>query len=226
MADHSVQLQTGARVTEINTDKGTVTGVQAEGRMYPATAVILATGGASYPETGSSGDGYRLAAALGHTVAKLRPALVPLVVREVERAKSMQGVSLRNVRLTAYQCPADDIDPSIAPKRDWGRGTGGKKPPQPMIESRRGEMMMTHFGIGGPATLLMSLAIVDALDKGPVSVSIDLKPALDADRLRHRLQRDLNRYSKRSYRNILKGLLPQKMVDPFVDMTGDRKSVV
>jgi predicted flavoprotein YhiN len=220
MADHGVQFQTGARVTGIKADKGRVTSVQAGDRTYPATAVVLATGGTSYPETGSSGDGYRLAAALGHTIVKLRPALVPLVVREVERAKSMQGVSLRNVRLTAYQCPADDIDPSITPRRDWGRGIGGKKPPQPIIESRRGEMMMTHFGIGGPITLLMSLTIVDALEHGPVSVSIDLKPALDEDKLRQRLQRDFDRYSKRSYRNILKELLPQKMIDPFVEMTG------
>jgi hypothetical protein len=83
-----------------------------------------------------------------------------------------------------------------------------------------GEMMMTHFGIGGPITLQMSLAIVDALEHGPVSVSIDLKPALSGKELRERLQRDFDRYSKRSYRNILKGLLPQKLVDPFVEMTG------
>jgi hypothetical protein len=83
-----------------------------------------------------------------------------------------------------------------------------------------GEMMMTHFGIGGPTTLLMSLSIVDALEHGPVSVSIDLKPALDENQLRTRLQRDFESYSKRSYRNILKELLPQKMIDPYVAMTG------
>lgn len=82
-------------------------GVQTEKGTLSAGAIVLATGGASYPETGSSGDGYRLAAALGHTITKLRPALVPLVVHEVQRAKNMQGVSLRNVRLTTYQCPAD-----------------------------------------------------------------------------------------------------------------------
>jgi predicted Rossmann fold flavoprotein len=83
-----------------------------------------------------------------------------------------------------------------------------------------GEMMMTHSGIGGPTTLLMSLSIVDALEHGPVSVSIDLKPALDEKQLRTRLQRDFESYSKRSYRNILKELLPQKMIDPYVAMTG------
>ena len=72
--------------------------------------MILHAGGASYPATGSTGDGYRLAAATGHTIIKLRPSLVPLVVNEIERAKSMQGVSLQNVRLTAYRCSADEID--------------------------------------------------------------------------------------------------------------------
>jgi predicted flavoprotein YhiN len=220
MADHGVQLRTSTSVTGIQVDNGRVTGVQTEEGTFSAVAVILATGGASFPETGSTGDGYRLAAALGHTITKLRPALVPLCVFEVQRAKSMQGVSLRHVRLTAYQCPADEINPSLTPTSDWGRGISDKQPPWPIIESRRGEMMLTHFGIGGPITLLMSLAIVDALEKGPVSVSIDLKPALDEKQLRQRLQRDFDRYSKRSYRNILKGLLPQKMVDPFVEMTG------
>ncbi|MFC2122291.1 NAD(P)/FAD-dependent oxidoreductase [Bacteroidota bacterium] len=220
MANHSVQLLTGIRVTEIQVDNGRVKGVQTEKGAFPATAVILAAGGASFPETGSTGDGYHLAAALGHTVTRLRPALVPLCVSEVQRAKSMQGVSLRNVRLTAYQCPADEIDPLLTPSTDSGRGISDKQPPCPIIESRMGEMMITHFGIGGPITLLMSLAIVDALENGPVSVSLDLKPALNEKQLRQRLQRDFDHYSKRSYRNILKALLPQKMIEPFVEMTG------
>ena len=219
MADHGVQLRTDTRVTGIQVDNGRVVSVQTEKGTLSAAAVVLATGGASYPETGSTGDGYRLAAALGHTITKLRPALVPLVVHEVQRARNMQGVSLRNVRLTAYQCPADEINPFLTPTSDWGRGISGKQPPWPIIESRMGEMMITHFGIGGPITLLMSLMIVDALENGPVSVSIDLKPALDEKQLRQRLQRDFDRYAKRSYRNILKGLLPRKMVDPLVEMT-------
>ena len=96
----------------------------------------------------------------------------------------------------------------------------GKRPRTPVIESRMGEMMMTHFGIGGPITLQMSLAIADALEQGPVSVAIDLKPALSVQTLRQRLQRDFDSYSQRSYRNILKELLPQKLVEPFVEMTG------
>jgi len=220
LADNDVVMQTGVHITKILVEKGCVTGVQAGEKTYPAAAVVLATGGASYPETGSTGDGYRMAAAVGHTITPLRPALVPLVVFETERAKSMQGVSLRNVRLTAYRCTADEISPSIAPMRDSGRGIAGKHPRPPVIESRMGEMMMTHFGIGGPIVLQMSLAIVDALEHGPVSVSIDLKPALGEKELRERLQRDFDQYSKRSYRNILKGLLPQKLIGPFVEMTG------
>lgn len=216
-----VDLRTKTKVTDINADGGRITGVQTEDGTIPASAIILATGGSSYPGTGSSGDGYRMAAAIGHTIIKIRPALVPLVVREAALAKSMQGVSLRNVRLTACQCKAEDIDISKTPKRDCGgRGIPGRKPAAPVIESRMGEMMMTHSGIGGPTTLLMSLAVVDALERGPVSVSIDLKPALDDKQLRARLQRDFESYSKRSYRNILKELLPQKMIEPFVAMTG------
>ena len=219
MSDHSVQLRTGTPVTGIQVDKGRVVSVQKERETLSATAAIIATGGSSYPQTGSTGDGYCLAAALGHTITKLRPALVPLVVHEVQRTKSMQGVSLRNVRLTAYQCPTGEIDQSLTPNFDCGRGISGRQPQQPIIESRMGEMMITHFGVGGPVTLLMSLAIVDALENGPVSISIDLKPALDEKQLRQRLQRDFDSHSKRSYHNILKGLLPQKMIDLFVEMT-------
>ena len=220
LADSGVQIQTRADVTNILADKGRVVGVQIGPKTYPAATVVLATGGASYPDTGSTGEGYRMAAAIGHTIIKLRPSLVPLVVFEIERAKSMQGVSLRNVRLTAYQCLADEIAPSMTPIRDTGRGIVGKRPRLPIIESRMGDMMITHFGLGGPITLQMSLAIVDALEHGPVAVSIDLKPALDVKKLRERLQRDFNRYSKRSYRNILKGLLPQKLIELFVELTG------
>ena len=220
MTEHGVRLHTGISVTEIQVDNGRVVGVQTEKGIHPASAVILATGGASFPETGSTGDGYRMAAAVGHSIIKLRPALVPLVVDDIQRAKSMQGVSLRNVRLTAYQCTADEINTSMTPAKDWGRGAGRRKPPSPVIESRLGEMMMTHFGIGGPITLLMSLAIVDALEHGPVSVALDLKPALDYSQLRQRLQRDFDHYDKRSYRRILEELLPRKMVASFVEMTG------
>jgi len=220
MADHGVQVRTRIRATRIQVAEACVTGVQTDRGPLPALAVILATGGASYPATGSTGDGYEMARAVGHTIVKLRPALVPLTVREVERAKSMQGVGLRNVRLTAFQCPADEIVPSLTPTTDIGRGISGKHPRPPVIESRFGEMMLTHFGIGGPITLQMSVAIVDALERGPVSVTIDLKPALDEKQLRRRLQRDFDEFGRRSFRHILLRLLPRKMVAPFVEMIG------
>jgi predicted Rossmann fold flavoprotein len=112
------------------------------------------------------------------------------------------------------------VNQSMAPNRDSGRGIMGKRPRLPIIESRTGDMMITHFGLGGPITLQMSLAIIDALEQGPVSISIDLKPGLSEKELREQLQRSLNRYPKRRYHNILKGFLPQKLIEPFVEMTG------
>jgi predicted Rossmann fold flavoprotein len=147
-----------------------------------------------------------MAEALGHNVKKLRPGLVPLTVKEVDLARSMQGVSLKNVGLTAYQCTAEDID---LPK-SWKN----------IIDTRNGEMMLTHFGIGGPIVLQMSLNVVDALEKGPVSVAIDLKPALKVNQLELRLQRDFYGFNKRTFRNILKELLPQKMIGPMVNLSG------
>ena len=213
-------LKTGSAVTGIAVEGDCITGVRVGDILYPARAVILAAGGASYPVTGSSGDGYRLAASLGHTIVPLRPALVPLLVEEKEIAASMQGVSLRNVRLTSYRGKPEDVPFDSTSPADTGRGIAGRRPRHPVIESRMGEMMFTHFGIGGPVTLQMSLAVVDALKKGPVSIAIDLKPALTITQLRQRLQRDFDLYSNRSYRNLLKELLPQKMVAPFIAMTG------
>jgi predicted Rossmann fold flavoprotein len=205
LSDFKVQLTTGTKVTGIRTQDQKITGVGTEKADYPADAVILATGGSSFPATGSTGDGFRIAEVLGHTIVKLRPALVPLVVEELEMARSMQGVSLRNVRLTAYRSRVEDIDKA------------GKKAE---IDSRMGEMLFTDFGIGGPITLLMSLDVVKALESGPVSVAIDLKPALQIKQLQQRLQRDFDAFPKRSFHNLLKELLPQKMIDPFVGLSG------
>jgi hypothetical protein len=132
----------------------------------------------------------------------------------------MQGVSLRNVRLTAFRGRAEDIDPSLTPTQDVGRGIAGRRPRGPVIESRFGEMMLTHFGIGGPIALLMSLAVVDALAEGPVCVAIDLKPALTDQQLRQRLQRDFEQHSRRTFRRLLEDLLPRKMVESFIGLTG------
>ncbi len=146
-----------------------------------------------------TGDGYTISAALGHTIVKPKPALVPLIVHELKLAKSMQGVSLRNVRATAFQGKAVTVDAALTPHGDYGRGEKKIARP-PLIESRFGEMLFTHFGLGGPIILLMSLAVVEALENGPVSILIDLKPALSKEQLRKRLQLDLNNFGKRKDR--------------------------
>ncbi len=219
ISEHGIRLISRTRVTAIQVARGRVVGVQTDAGEYPAAAVALAAGGATYPETGSTGDGYGLASSLGHTIVRLRPALVPLMVREAGFARSVQGVSLRHVRITSYRCSAREIDPSLVISRDYGRGIAGRKPPRPVIESRTGDMLMTHFGISGPITLLMSLAIVDASESGPVSISIDFFPGLDEGQLRRRLQGDFDRHGKRGIRHLLDGLVPHKMVDPLLQLT-------
>lgn len=214
------RLITGGRVADIEIYNGSVSGVQLyDGTKIPAAAVILATGGLSYPNTGSTGDGFKLAKQLGHRVSKLYPALVPLLLEEIEFAQACQGVSLKNIRLTAYACDKTSI-PNLTINHDYGRGTGYEKPPTPIIESRFGEMLFTHFGIGGPVTLLMSNAVAQALDNGKVSVTIDLKPALTHKELDLRLQRELSVNSKKQLPAILKELLPSKMILPVAAISG------
>ncbi len=215
LKDNRVEIKLNQPVSALEISDGRIRGVHTRTCFHPGEAVILATGGVSYPATGSTGDGHRLAQAAGHKIVPLRPALVPLIVEEVELAAAMQGVTLKNVRLTSFGCRADEIDPGLAPSYDVGRAINGPKPPKGVIESRMGEMMMTHFGLGGPVTMLMSLSVVDALAKNPVSVAIDLKPALDFATLDRRLQTDLACFGKRSFKGILAGLTPQKLIAPL-----------
>jgi hypothetical protein len=112
------------------------------------------------------------------------------------------------------------MDIARVPSADTGRRIPGKKPHPPVIESRMGEMMFTHFGIGGPVTLLMSLAIAEALEKGPVSIAIDLKPTLNANQLRARLQRDFDAHGRRSCLSIVEALVPRKMANPIMNLVG------
>jgi len=222
MTDGKVTVRFGVSATGVLVENGRVSGVHTTAGNLPATAVIIATGGSSHPQTGSTGDGFHIAAALGHTIVKLRPSLVPLVVTDIEQTKQMQGVSLRNVRATAFQYPTGKINLSLVPGVDVGRGIAGKRPKLPIIESRTGDVIIAHFGLSGPIILEMSLAIVDALENGPVSVSIDLLPDRDNDTLRSEVQQTFDRYSKRTYQKIIKDFLPQKLVEPFVGMTGVR----
>ena len=161
--------------------------------VYSAKTVILTTGGASFTHTGSSGDGYRMAAELGHKVVPIRPALVPITISG-SLCKRLQGLSLRNVKATAL--------------------VNGKA-----AFDGFGEMVFTHFGISGPIILTMSGQIVDALQAGKkVEVSIDLKPALDENKLDARLLREIDAHGKQQFNSLLKSLLPQKMVPVMADL--------
>lgn len=219
MLENHVRMETGKEVDSILTAGGRVTGVSAGGTDYPADSVVLATGGASYAATGSSGAGYRLTGAVGHRIVRIRPALVPLAVCDPDSVKTMQGVSLNGVRLTAFACNVLDI-PCETALRDAGRGIAGKSPKLPVVESRIGDVIFTHFGLSGPAILQISLAVVDAFEHGPVSLAIDLKPRLTWEEMRIEIQKRFDRFSKRNYRNILLELLPPKLVDPFQRMSG------
>ncbi|GAB4576091.1 MAG: NAD(P)/FAD-dependent oxidoreductase [Anaerolineae bacterium] len=160
-----------------------------------ADAVIIATGGKSYPATGSTGDGYELARQVGHTITPVRPALVPLVTAG-STAAQLQGVSLRNVRASVW---AD-----------------GRKQADAF-----GEMLLTHFGLSGPIILTLSREVVDLLAaRRQVEISIDLKPVLDDRKLDQRLVRDLNASGKQQFQTMLKGLLPRKLIPVCLDLVG------
>jgi predicted flavoprotein YhiN len=213
--NNGAAIKLNTRAAAIEHDDQGVTGVRLEtGELLKAGAVILAAGGSSFPATGSAGDGFRLARIAGHRVNKLYPALVPLVLKEMGFAQACQGVSLANVRLTAFGCDRTAV-PDMTINYDYGRGTKHEKPPVPMIESRFGEMLFTHFGIGGPITLLMSQAVARALDDGPVTIVIDLKPALTNKVLDARLQREFAAAPRRQLPALLRQLLPEKMVEPI-----------
>jgi predicted Rossmann fold flavoprotein len=189
-----VTVQTQSPVERLLVEGGRVVGVLAAGRVYRADATIIATGGASYPATGSTGDGYRLAASVGHTIVSIRPALVPLETAG-NIAPRLQGLSLRHVTV-----------------RVW---VNGKKRAEQF-----GEMLFTHFGLSGPIILSLSKQVVDALRLGQsVTISIDLKPALDEPKLDARLLRDLDGFGKQQFRTLLKGLLPRKLIPVCIDAT-------
>ena len=171
-----------ARVKGIVTENGTVTGVQTETETIEASWVILATGGLSYPATGSTGDGFAMAQALGHTVTPCEGSLVPLETAG-EDCQAMQGLSLRNVAVKLVNAKGKVLF------KDFG------------------ELLFTHFGVSGPTVLSASAHL-----KGSCSLVLDLKPALEAAKLEARILRDLETYKNRTMENALTDLLPGSMI--------------
>jgi len=193
--EQGVEIRTLSRVEKLWLEGGRLRGVLLQdGERIAAGAGVVATGGASYPKTGSTGDGYRLAEQAGHRVLPIRPALVPLVLAGTE-PRAMAGLSLRNVEVRL-----------LLDGQEVGRDFG--------------EMLFTHYGVSGPIILTLSGPAVQRLGQGRLQMSINLKPALDAEKLDARLRRDLDQFGKRSYRNLLKELLPLKMIDVFVARSG------
>lgn len=183
------------RVCQVNAEDGHVIGVTLEdGRTLPAQAVILATGGASYPATGSTGDGYRLAAELGHTVTALQGSLVPLEAKG-EDCPKMQGLALKNVRVKVVN---------------------QKKK---VAYDGFGELLFTHFGLSGPLILSAS-AHLTKLDKNQYAVIIDLKPALEEKKLDERLVREFQAQANKDFQNALGNLLPRLMIPVIIERTG------
>ena len=181
------------RVTKILTENGAVCGVSAGGAEYHSKSVLIACGGKSYPATGSTGDGYALAQALGHTVTELKPSLVPLTSPDRYCAE-MMGLSLRNVTLELMD---------------------GNKP----VYKEMGEMLFTHFGVSGPLVLSASSHIRD-MQPDRYRLLIDLKPALSHEQLDLRIQRDFSENLNRDFQNGIRKLLPAKLIPVAVRLSG------
>ena len=217
-----VRIITNARVTDIITENSTVKQIEYEHEnkkaRIDADKVILATGGKSYPATGSTGDGYKLAERLGHTIAHIKPSLIPVVANNnkdcesielgryktsQEICKDLQGLSLRNVKIGF----CDEVKNKV-------------------IYDDFGELLFTHFGVSGPTILSGSAHIIryknidELLSKGKITLVIDLKPALDKEKLDDRILRDFSKEKNKSFKNSLDELLPQKIISTIIDLSG------
>ena len=190
------------RAEELVCENGRVVGCKTEGGVLDADAVIICTGGRSYPRTGSDGDGYRLAESVGHTVVPLKPSLVPITAKG-SLCPSLQGLSLKNVSLRIV-----------------------RKDNKKTVYEDFGEMMFTHFGLTGPMVLSASAHIPD-IEPNRYEAHINLKPALDEKTLDARIVCDFNKYANKDFMNSLGDLLPQKMIPVVISLSGipERKKV-
>lgn len=172
----------------------------AENKIIKADKVILATGGKSYPLTGSTGDGYELAKKLGHTITAIKPSLVPLETHNKKVCQEMQGLSLRNVKIQLKDVEKNKV-----------------------IYEEQGEMLFTHFGVSGPTILSSSAHLVryknieEKFAEKKIVLSIDFKPALTEEKLDARLLRDFDKQKNKQYKNSLDELLPQKLIPIVVE---------
>ena len=190
-----VKIHTGKKVERILAEEGQFRGiVLADGSAVTADACVVATGGCSYPLTGSTGDGYRFARESGHTVTELFPSLVPVETKE-PWVRDLMGLSLRNIELVMKD---------------------GKKE----VYREFGEMLFTHFGLSGPVVLSATGQVGPLLSKRPLSVHVDLKPALAREQLDQRILRDFGEQPNRQFKNCLARLLPSKLIPVIVMLSG------
>jgi len=194
LAEGKVNILLNARVSGFKQEKGKISQVLLGDREISADKYILCTGGKSYPQTGSIGDGYRWAEQLGHIIIPPVPALNPVKTSD-GWAKELQGLSLKNISLQLFQ--------------------NNKKK-----DERFGEMLFTHFGVSGPIVMDMSKNIGELLKSGPVKLILDLKPALDFKKLDRRIRRDFQEFKGRMFKNSLKGLLPLSMIPVIIKLSG------
>lgn len=194
--ENNVEIRLNSEVSELKVIDGVPSGVELkDGTFIPSSKVIVATGGMSYPTTGSTGDGYRFAKNLGHRISTIKPALVPLETEE-SWVKELQGLSLKNILVSAY---FNDQ----------------------MVFQEFGEMLFTHFGISGPVPLTMSNYINKYLNnKNKVKIVVNLKPSIGEEALDKRIQKDFELYSNKHFKNSLNDLLPQKLIPVIISLSG------
>lgn len=198
----NVEIKYNTKVKKIIVENDKVVGVQTDKCIIKADKVILATGGKSYPLTGSTGDGYYFAKELGHTITHIEPSLVPLEIYEKEICKSLQGLSLRNVSVKLIDKYKNKI-----------------------LYEDFGEMLFTHFGVSGPTILSSSAHLVRVenikekfLNK-EISLRIDFKPALTYEKLDERILRDFEEYKNKTFKNCLDKLLPHKLIPVIIRLS-------
>ena len=198
LKDNDVDIRTNLEIVEIITKNNEVTGVYlSTGDILTASKIILATGGKSYPVTGSDGQGYKLAKKLGHTIIEPRASIIPLTADE-DLCQNMQGLSLVNVKIVIK-----DIEKNKQIYDDFG------------------EMLFTHFGVSGPTILSASAHLLryKNFGKNNIKLFIDLKPALDNEALDLRVRRDFEEFKNKDFKNSLEKLLPQKMIPVIIELS-------